>query len=74
MFGKRTAQPGVAVAPRPAPAPQPAAADLRALDPVDAFPIEELEADAAPPSASADRLDALAARPRPEAAVPTPGG
>ena len=33
MFGKRTAQPGVAVAPRPAPAPapQPAAAEMRAL-------------------------------------------
>src|SRR5690606_12712771 len=73
MFGKRSAQPGVAVAPRPAPAPQPAA-QARVLDAVDAFSIEELEAAARPPSDAADRLDALAARPRTEAPAPTPGG
>lgn len=73
MFGKRSAQPGVAVAPRPAPAPQPAA-QARVLDAVDAFSIEELEASARPPSDAADRLDALAARPRAEAPAPTPGG
>ncbi|MGH7019652.1 MAG: CpaF family protein, partial [Brevundimonas sp.] len=73
MFGKRSGQPGVAVAPRPAPAPQPAA-ELHPLDAVDAFSPEELEAPARAPSDAADRLDALAARPRTEAPAPTPGG
>ena len=75
MFGKRTAQPGVAVAPRPAAAPahQPSV-EARAFEPVDAFPMEELERAAAPTSEAADRLDALAARPRPDVADPIPGG
>ncbi|MGE6957834.1 CpaF family protein, partial [Brevundimonas sp. NPDC049575] len=63
MFGKRTAQPGVAVAPRPVPAPQPAAAVTRPLEPVDGFSLEELEAPARAAPESGDRLDALAARP-----------
>ena len=75
MFGKRTAQPGVAVAPRPAPAPAPPpAVEARAFEPVDAFSIEELEGVSPPPSGAADRLDALAARPQPEPAAPAPGG
>ncbi|MEG1030133.1 MAG: ATPase, T2SS/T4P/T4SS family, partial [Brevundimonas sp.] len=73
MFGKRTAQPGVAVAPRPAPAPAPAV-EARVLEPVDAFSLEELEGTAAPIPEGVDRLDALAARPQPKAAAPTPGG
>ena len=73
MVGKRSAQPGVAIAPRPAPAPPPVA-ESRGLDAVDAFSPEELEAPAREVSDAADRRDALAARPRVEAPAPTPGG
>ena len=63
MFGKRTAQPGLApAAPRPAPAPAPEAPARRAPEPVDGFSVEDLDPLAPPPVAAAprsDRLDAL---------------
>ncbi|WP_292072056.1 CpaF family protein, partial [Brevundimonas sp. UBA7534] len=76
MFGKRTGQPGVAAPPRPAPAPAPEPADARQPIPSASFAAgEPLDAAAAfaladaplvaAPEAKADRLDALAARPRP---------
>ena len=78
MFGKRTGQPGVAAPIRPAPTPEPevarqtqhpssgpfGAGEPQPFDAADAF----AQADApqiAPQAAKADRLDALAARPRP---------
>ncbi|WP_292067284.1 CpaF family protein [Brevundimonas sp. UBA7664] len=80
MFGKRTGQPGtIATAPRPAPAAAPVAQPAPGIQ-VEAFAFggepDSDQAQAAarkaesyaakPASPAADRLDALAARPRPE--------
>ena len=81
MFGKRTGQPGnVATAPKPAPAAAPVAQPTpgiqaeafafggegdAALTPAAARAAESYAAK--PASPAADRLDALASRPRPEA-------
>ena len=87
MFGKRTGQPGTAPAPRPAPAAdgaRPAAAQPEQGVQTQAFAVggevaelsrEERRAEsygAKPASEAADRLDALAMRPKPAPAAETP--
>ena len=92
MFGKRTAQPG-GTAPAPSPAPKPAAAAAQPSTGIqtepfgfgdeDAAPVPQAAASSAasyaakPASPAADRLDALAARPKaaaqPEARTGGPG-
>ena len=88
MFGKRTGQPGTpAAAPRPAPIPAAAAPAGLQPEPgvqTQAFAfggdVAEMEREerrtesynAKPASEAADRLDALASRPRPAAAAPAP--